>query len=118
MFVFSKKYKNDRSTDNVIFKYEKKGIVSIQRDKKMKKKKKEYLQEKNNKLSWSGSFRWYFRIKYVLLYLFSRVTMPFVQDLQSFLKYFINVYKTLWKNDWESVNFYNIVSNIIKLYLC
>lgn len=51
MFVFSKKYKNDYSTDNVIFKYEKKGIVSIQRDKKMKKKKKEYLQEKNNKLS-------------------------------------------------------------------
>lgn len=40
MFVFSKKYKNDYSTDNVIFKYEKKGIVSIQRDKKMKKKKK------------------------------------------------------------------------------
>lgn len=46
MFVFSKKYKNDYSTDNVIFKYEKKGIVSIQRDKKMKKKKKNICRRK------------------------------------------------------------------------
>lgn len=51
MFIFLKKYKNDRFIDNVIFKYEKKEIVLIQRGKKMKKKKKEYLQKKNNKLS-------------------------------------------------------------------
>lgn len=45
MFIFLKKYKNDRFIDNVIFKYEKKEIVLIQRGKKMKKKKKRIFAE-------------------------------------------------------------------------
>lgn len=46
MFIFLKKYKNDRFIDNVIFKYEKKEIVLIQRGKKMKKKKKNICRRK------------------------------------------------------------------------